>query len=109
VIVLFAMCFSSLSMVLASILKTRDRMMGIGQAITMPLFFSSNAIYPASLMPGWLQTISAYNPLSYVVDAMRAMLLTGNYTNLPVDIGALLLSTGIFLTSASIVLRRLIE
>jgi ABC-2 type transport system permease protein len=109
VIVLFAMCFSSLSMVLASILKTRDRMMGIGQAITMPLFFSSSAIYPASLMPTWLQAISAYNPLSYVVDAMRAMLLTGNYANLPVDIGALLLSTGVLLTAASIVLRRLIE
>jgi ABC-2 type transport system permease protein len=109
VIVLFAMCFSSLSMVLASILKTRDRMMGIGQAITMPLFFSSSAIYPTSLMPTWLQVISTYNPLSYVVDAMRAMLLTGDYANLPVDIGALLLSTGILLTAASIVLRRLIE
>jgi ABC-2 type transport system permease protein len=109
VIVLFAMCFSSLSMVLASILKTRDRMMGIGQAITMPLFFSSSAIYPTSIMPTWLQVIATYNPLSYVVDAMRAMLLTGNYSNLPVDIGALLLSTGVLLTIASIVLRRLIE
>jgi ABC-2 type transport system permease protein len=109
VIVLFAMCFSSLSMVLASILKTRDRMMGIGQAITMPLFFSSSAIYPASLMPSWLQVIAAYNPLSYVVDAMRAMLLTGNYANLPIDIGALLLSTGLLLIAASIILRRLIE
>jgi ABC-2 type transport system permease protein len=109
VIVLFAMCFSSLSMVLASILKTRDRMMGIGQAITMPLFFSSSAIYPTSIMPAWLQAISIYNPLTYVVDAMRAMLLTGNYGNLPVDIGALLLSTGILLTAASVILRRLIE
>ncbi len=109
VIVLFAMCFSCLSMVLASILKTRDRMMGIGQAITMPLFFSSNAIYPTANMPNWLQAISAFNPLSYVVDAMRAMLLTGNYTNLPIDIGALLLATGLFLTAAAVILRRLIE
>ncbi len=109
VIVLFAMCFSCLSMVLASILKTRDRMMGIGQAITMPLFFSSNAIYPTANMPNWLQIVSAFNPLSYVVDAMRALLLTGNYASLPLDIGALLLSTGILLTAASIILRRLIE
>ena len=29
--------------------------MGIGQAITMPLFFASSALYPAALMPGWLQ------------------------------------------------------
>lgn len=109
VIVLFAMCFSSLSMILASLLKTRDRMMGIGQAITVPLFFASNAIYPLSLMPAWLQFVSRVNPLSYIVDAMRAMLLTGDYSNLPIDMLALFLSTAIFVTAASIVLRRLIE
>lgn len=65
--------------------------------------------HPTSIMPAWLQAISVYNPLTYVVDAMRAMLLTGDYANLPVDIGALLLSTGLLLTAASIVLRRLIE
>lgn len=109
VVVLFAMCFASLSMVLASFLKTRDRMMGIGQAITMPLFFGSNAIYPLALMPVWLQYISKVNPLSYVVEGMRSMLLTGDYSNLPVDIAALLLSTIFFVTAASIVLKRLTE
>lgn len=109
VVVLFAMCFASLSMTLASFLKTRDRMMGIGQAITIPLFFGSNAIYPISLMPSWLQAVSAFNPLTYVVDAMRSMLLTGDYSGLPVDIFALLLSTTFFIGCASVVLKRLIE
>ena len=107
--VLLAMCFASLSMTLASFLKTRDRMMGIGQAITMPLFFASNAIYPVSLMPVWLQYISKFNPLSYGVDAIRSMLLTGDYSTLPVDIFALLLFTLFFITCASVVLKRLIE
>ena len=31
------------------------RLMGIGQTITMPLFFASNALYPVALMPGWLR------------------------------------------------------
>ncbi len=107
--VLFAMCFASLSMTLASFLKTRDRMMGIGQVITMPLFFASNAIYPISLMPAWLQAISVYNPLSYVVDGMRAMLLTGDYSSLPVDILVLLGFTAAFILSSSVLLKRLIE
>ena len=107
--VLFAMCFASLSMTLASFLKTRDRMMGIGQVITMPLFFASNAIYPISLMPSWLQTISVYNPLSYVVDGMRAMLLTGDYSSLPIDILVLLAFTAAFIMTASVLLKRLIE
>ncbi len=42
--------------------------MGIGQAITMPLFFSSSALYPTRIMPGWLQVISRINPLSYEVE-----------------------------------------
>ena len=107
--VLLAMCFASLSMTLASFLKTRDRMMGIGQAITMPLFFASNAIYPVSLMPVWLQYISKFNPLSYGVDAMRCMLLTGDYSALPFDILALVLSTLFFIICASVVLKRLVE
>jgi ABC-2 type transport system permease protein len=39
--------------------------MGMGRVLTMPLFFASNAIYPISLMPTWLQIISHINPLTY--------------------------------------------
>jgi len=109
VVVVFAMCFSSLSMLLASFLKTRDRMMGIGQAITMPLFFASNAIYPIAVMPRWLQAMSAGNPLSYVVDALRAMLLTGDYSGLGVDILALFVFTIIFVSAASVAIKRMVE
>jgi ABC-2 type transport system permease protein len=109
VAVLFAMCFAALSMILASLLKTRDRMMGIGQAITMPLFFASNAIYPINLMPKALQYVALGNPMTYVVDAMRAMLLTGDYSGLPTDILALLISTIVMITIASVTLKRLIE
>lgn len=84
-------------------------MMGIGQALTMPLFFASNAIYPISVMPIWLQYVSKVNPLSYVVDVMRSMLLSGSYENLPIDIFALLLATIIFITLASITIKRLLE
>jgi ABC-2 type transport system permease protein len=108
-IVVFAMCFSSLSMLLASFLKTRDRMMGIGQLITMPLFFASNAIYPLSLMPVWLQYVSRVNPVSYTVDAMRAMLLTGDYSNLGTDIAAIAISTVLFVSLASLAIKRMLE
>ena len=47
--------------------------MGIGQVLTMPLFFAGNAIYPLSLMPGWLRNVSRINPLTYQVDALRAL------------------------------------
>jgi ABC-2 type transport system permease protein len=52
--------------------------MGVGQVLTMPLFFASNAIYPTAMMPGWLQVISRFNPLTYVVDALRTFMLAGS-------------------------------
>jgi ABC-2 type transport system permease protein len=77
VIILGASIFSTFSLIIACLVKTRERFMGIGQVLTMPLFFASNAIYPISLMPGWLQVISHINPLTYEVDALRALMLAG--------------------------------
>jgi ABC-2 type transport system permease protein len=109
VTVLFAMCFSSLSMFIASLLRTRERMMGIGQAITIPLFFASSAIYPLYLMPQLLQYFALGNPLTYVVDALRALLLPGYVANLPLDIVALLIATAFFIALASTFIKRLID
>jgi ABC-2 type transport system permease protein len=70
-------CFATLSLIIAAIVKTRERFMWIGQVLTMPLFFASNAIYPTSMMPGWLQVVSHLNPLTYQVDGLRALLVAG--------------------------------
>jgi ABC-2 type transport system permease protein len=51
--------------------------MGVGRLLTMSLFFASNAIYPISTMPGWLQAISRGNPLTYEVDALRSLMVIG--------------------------------
>jgi ABC-2 type transport system permease protein len=109
IIVLAGMCFSSLSICLASLLKTRERMMGIGQAITMPLFFASSAIYPVDLMPSWLQVISRVNPLTYVVDALRALLVTGDYSRLLIDVGVVALSVVVIVGLATFAFRRVID
>jgi ABC-2 type transport system permease protein len=72
-----AACFATLSLIIAALVKTRERFMGIGQVLTMPLFFASNAIYPLAIMPPWLLVIARINPLSYEVDALRAMMIVG--------------------------------
>jgi ABC-2 type transport system permease protein len=67
--------FASLSMLLAAGVKERERFMGIGQLIMMPLFFASSALYPLSVLPGWLQVIARVNPLTYEVQGLRQMLV----------------------------------
>lgn len=93
VVVLGAACFSTFSLIIACLVRTRERFMGIGQVLTMPLFFASNAIYPVAIMPGWLQVIANGNPLSYEVNALRALMLAGgaiNAAGLVVDFAVLL-------------------
>ena len=75
VLVLAAGFFCCLSIIIAGLVLKRDRLMGIGQAIMMPLFFASNALYPVAVMPGWLQVLNHVNPLSYEVDALRGLLI----------------------------------
>ena len=77
VVLLGAAFFSTFSLVIACLVKTRERFMGIGQILTMPLFFASNAIYPISIMPFWLQAVSRFNPLTYQVDALRGLMISG--------------------------------
>jgi ABC-2 type transport system permease protein len=67
--------FACMSMLLAAAVKERERFMGIGQLIMMPLFFASSALYPLSLMPGWLHVIARVNPLTYEVQGLRQMLV----------------------------------
>jgi len=77
VVILAATLFSTFSLVVACIVKTRERFMGVGQVLTMPLFFASSAIYPTDIMPPWLRILSRLNPLTFVVDALRASMLAG--------------------------------
>ena len=86
-VVIGAAVFSTFSLIIACIVKTRERFMGIGQILTMPLFFASNAIYPIDMMPPWLQAVARVNPLTYQVDAIRAGMIQGGSSayGLPAD------------------------
>jgi ABC-2 type transport system permease protein len=106
VLVLGSAFFSCLSMSIAGVALARDRLMGIGQAITMPLFFSSSALYPTAVMPGWLQAISKVNPLTYEVEALRGLLI-GTPTTLWLDIVVLVGATVASISCASLLLPRL--
>jgi ABC-2 type transport system permease protein len=67
--------FACMSMSLAALVRTRERFMGIGQMVMMPLFFASSALYPLSIMPHWLQILARINPLTYEVHGMRQLML----------------------------------
>ena len=98
-----AALFATLSLAIACLVKTRERFMGIGQVLTMPIFFASNAIYPLALMPSWLRAVAIVNPLTYEVDALRALMIPGATTSfgLPLDFAVLIATTAALFTLAA--------
>ncbi|HVN90522.1 MAG TPA: ABC transporter permease [Candidatus Binataceae bacterium] len=102
-IALAAGLFSTFSVIVACIVRTRERFLGIGQVLTMPIFFASNAIYPIRLMPHWLQIVSRLNPLTYEVDALRGLMLptTASRIGIPTDFVVLVTSFVVLVTIAA--------
>jgi ABC-2 type transport system permease protein len=106
VVMLGSAFFSCLSMTVAGVVLKRDRLMGIGQMITMPLFFASNALYPVSIMPAWLKVLSRINPLSYEVDALRGLLINWP-SHVGLDFAVLIGAVLVGVTAASSLVGRL--
>jgi ABC-2 type transport system permease protein len=111
IVVLAATLFSTFSLIIACIVKTRERFMGVGQVLTMPLFFASNAIYPTSIMPAWLKIISLVNPLTYVVDALRTLMLAGSVSSFGLihDYVVIILTTAVLVFIAARLYSRLAQ
>ena len=99
-VLLGAAVFSTFSLIIACIVKTRERFMGVGQILTMPLFFASNAMYPIAVMPDWLKAVACVNPLTYEVDAMRALMIQGgaSQSGLGMDFAVLVLALVVLTT-----------
>jgi ABC-2 type transport system permease protein len=89
-VLLGATLLSAFSMVIASLVKSREQFMGLGQLVTLPLLFASNALYTVSIMPGWLQAVANVNPLTYLVELLRQLLVGVGPDRLLVDVAVLL-------------------
>ncbi len=59
---------------MASLVEDFQGFQGINNLLVMPLFFLSSALYPLDNVPTVLRLVSTYNPVSYMVDALRFLL-----------------------------------
>jgi len=74
----------------------------------MPLFFTSNALYPLKIMPKPLQIVALFNPLTYAVDATRGLILYDKL-DISMDLLALTIFNVLFLAIAIKELSKIIE
>lgn len=77
IVALFGLAWSGISLAIGLRTKSAETVFGLGGILTFPLLFMSSALVPTALMPSWMQAVSEVNPITYAVDAVRALTLTG--------------------------------
>src|SRR5206468_11450007 len=73
----FGLAWSGISLALGLRTKSAETVFGIAGTLTFPLLFMSTALMDKSLMPLWMVRVSAYNPISFAVNAIRDLIMNG--------------------------------
>jgi len=73
----FGLAWSGISLALGLRTKSAETVFGIAGTLTFPLLFMSTALMDKSLMPDWMKPVSAYNPISFAVNAIRDLIMKG--------------------------------
>lgn len=75
IIILLAIGMTALGVAVAARMKSFEGFPIIMNFLLMPLFFLSGAMFPLQNLPYWMSVLTTVNPLSYGVDALRAVTL----------------------------------
>jgi ABC-2 type transport system permease protein len=107
VMFLVAVLFTALGIAIASPLNDMQGFQLIMNFLVMPLFFLSGALFPLEDAPEVLSAIAALDPLTYGVDAFRALLIGTAHYGLSVDIAVLCGFTAVFVAAGSYLFSRI--
>lgn len=102
-VLVFALSMCWLSALLGLVSGSARGVQWIGSLIYFPLTFGSNVLVPTDKLPGWLQAFVKGNPLTFLTEAERG-LLVGGPVAVPV-IRTLLWSVGLFLVFAPLAVQ----
>ena len=73
---LFGVALAGISFIPALITKS-EQATSTFSLLLFPVIFASTAFVPETLMPDWLRTVNEFNPISYMIEAIRSLMTTG--------------------------------
>ncbi|HYW34691.1 MAG TPA: ABC transporter permease [Balneolaceae bacterium] len=73
------MVFSAMGVAVATNFSSTEVFPVVLNAVLLPMFFLSGALFPLKTAPGWLQILSHIDPVAYGVDLMRGAILNKFY------------------------------
>jgi len=74
---LMSIAITSLGVALAARMRSMQGFQMLMNFLVMPLYFLSGAMFPVATAPNWMKVLMTVNPLTYGVDAMRTIVLSG--------------------------------
>lgn len=77
--ILFALCLAWAPMLVGLVARSERAVQGIVFMTLFPLTFASNAFVDTSTMPSWLESFANANPLSHLIEALRALWSGGDW------------------------------
>ncbi|MBO0803845.1 MAG: ABC transporter permease [Nocardiopsaceae bacterium] len=102
-VLVFAMAMCWFSALLGLLVKQARSVQWMGSLIYFPLTFGSNVLVKTSTLPGWMQAFVKGNPLTFLTEAERGLLVGGPVAT-PV-IRSLLWALGLFVVFAPLAVR----
>ena len=90
IVLLGSAAFLAIGFAIASFLKTEEQAQGVVQVVQLPMMFLSGIFFSFEFLPGVLQTVARFLPLTYLGDALRQVMVNGTQVApLGVDIAIL--------------------
>lgn len=80
---LFGVGLTAISMAMAFSVKSHGDFFSVLGFLSLPMIFLSTALVPLTAMPGWMQALAMLNPMTWAIDAVRPLILSGWAEALP--------------------------
>jgi len=107
---ILCLMLSGISLALGAVIKSHETLMVVMNFMTMPLMFTSNALFPKELMPAWLQAIADWNPITHTITPIRMITTQGwDWANILPNVGIIVTMTLAVMAVATFVFRRSIS
>lgn len=81
--ILFGVGLTAISMAMAFSVKSHGDFFSALGFLSLPMIFLSSALVPLSAMPGWMRALAMLNPMTWAIDAVRPLILSGWADALP--------------------------
>jgi ABC-2 type transport system permease protein len=98
---LLTLALTAAAMALACAVPSHGTFFAITGFVSLPLLFMSNAFVPLSAMAAWMRVVARLNPLTYAIEAIRLLMLTGWSAAVALSMGALVVASGALLAVGS--------